>query len=300
MKALITISVFAEFTGAEMYVYELARELKRTGHEPTIAVPRKNMGPAMGERAAAAGLKTIPLQDLRPEMEFDILHLNEKAPSEWALGIFPKTPAVATIHSEFACEEPLLSPRIFRYIAIRPGIKAKLEAANGIDPSRIEVIPNGFDLARFNRHYDILREGPQDPDARPVVLFVGTIDRRRLEAIRKAAEYCQRTDREFWLVGLLARVRPEELPRNAKVYPATWDVEQYFNRCDETAGIMLGRTTIEGWLCGKPGWIYDVDEAGHVTNTTWTEPPQDLDRFNIRTVAGQIASLYGQAREAAR
>jgi hypothetical protein len=34
--------------------------------------------------------------------------------------------------------------------------------------------------------------------------------------------------------------------------------------CKET-GIMLGRTTIEGWMCIRGGWIYNVDN-GNIVN----------------------------------
>ena len=48
---------------------------------------------------------------------------------------------------------------------------------------------------------------------------------------------------------------------NLKITP---EIEKFVKECDETAGILLGRTTIEGWMCGKPSWIYKVDSGGFI------------------------------------
>jgi hypothetical protein len=300
MRVLISIRQFRDLTGAEMYVYELARELKRTGHEPVITAPIASLGGEMLTRAQDAGLTALPVESLSPRaIDFDVLHLNERKPSEALLGLFPKAAAVSTVHSQFDCEAPILSPRIFKYIAIRQDIKDKLEAKDGIGSARIEIIPNGIDVARFNRNHEYLREQPQDPDARPMVLFVGTFDKLRIEAIKSTALYCEKTDRAFRLVGKNHHLKPGDVPANAEIYPPTWDIENHFRACDETAGVMLGRTTIEGWACGKPGWIYTVDEAGKVLAIDWTEPPANMTRYSIEAVAGRIAALYNEAREAA-
>jgi hypothetical protein len=301
MRVLISIRQFRDLTGAEMYVYELARELKRIGHEPVITAPLINLGGEMLARARAAGLTAVPCEGFPLlGMDFDVLHLNERKPSESLLDLFPKAAAVSTVHSQFFCEAPILSDRIFRYIAIRQDIKDKLEAKDGIPAERVDVIPNGVDFTRFNRNYEYLREQPQDPDARPMVLFVGTFDKLRLEAIRKTGEYCWKTEREFRLVGQNHHLKPENVPANAKIYPPIWEIENHIHACDETSGVMLGRTTIEGWACGKPGWIYTVDEAGKVTAVEWTEPPEDMAIYSIENVTARIVALYGEAREAVR
>jgi hypothetical protein len=72
----------------------------------------------------------------------------------------------------------------------------------------------------------------------------------------------------------------------------TWMVDQYVNRCKETAGIQLGRTTIEGWMSGKPGWIYKVDDKGQILEKAKHEPPQDVDKFNSDNVSKKIKEIY--------
>ncbi len=64
------------------------------------------------------------------------------------------------------------------------------------------------------------------------------------------------------------------------------------HQCDETAGILLGRTTIEGWLCGKKGWIYDVDNTGVIKSKELHDIPSDINRFSGETVAKEIKEEY--------
>ena len=83
------------------------------------------------------------------------------------------------------------------------------------------------------------------------------------------------------------------LPRqNVELLPPVWEIEQYAKHCTETAGIMLGRSTVEGWMCGKPGTIYQVNLAGAPETVTLHEPPADLSMFDSRTVAKQVEQVY--------
>jgi hypothetical protein len=70
------------------------------------------------------------------------------------------------------------------------------------------------------------------------------------------------------------------------------NVEKYMNMADETAGILLGRTTIEGWMCGKGGWIYDVDNKGKIKGKSFHEVPEDIDKFKSGEVADKILEEY--------
>lgn len=42
---------------------------------------------------------------------------------------------------------------------------------------------------------------------------------------------------------------------------------------------MLKRTTIKGYLCGKPAWIYYVDNSGNIQNFEYTQVPDNLKVF---------------------
>jgi hypothetical protein len=54
----------------------------------------------------------------------------------------------------------------------------------------------------------------------------------------------------------------------------------------------LGRTTIEGWLCGKSGWIYDIDSYGNIKSKELHNVPNDIDKFKSENVSKEIIELY--------
>jgi hypothetical protein len=68
-------------------------------------------------------------------------------------------------------------------------------------------------------------------------------------------------------------------------------------QCDETAGILLGRTTIEGWLCGKGGWIYDIDKSGNILGKTFNPVPEDVNKFRSDNITKQIIEEYKEVIE---
>jgi hypothetical protein len=98
----------------------------------------------------------------------------------------------------------------------------------------------------------------------------------------------------LWLVGKFNGVVPEELNMgpHVKHFQPTYNIEKYIHECDETAGILLGRTTIEGWMCGKKGWIYNVDATGNILSKTLHEVPSDIEKFDSKNVASQIINKY--------
>jgi hypothetical protein len=69
-------------------------------------------------------------------------------------------------------------------------------------------------------------------------------------------------------------------------------VDKYIHKCSETAGILLGRTTIEGWMCGKPGWIYNVDNMGNIVNKELFNIPDDINKFKSSNVSKTIRQTY--------
>lgn len=292
MKILFAIGDFCNLTGAELYAFELGRELTALGDEFTIAAPHP--GGEIADRARAAGIRIVALRDLQPlATKFDILHLNEPQPTRIALSAFPQTPAVSTIHSQWPCEEPVLDPRIQTFIAIREDIREKLIKQNGIQPGRIQVVHNPIDFSRFNR------DGTPTTGDGPL-LFVGTFDKLRRAAIHDTANRAYYQGREFWLLGQNHHFLQQDFPRNARIFPPTWTIEWATKAASETSGILLGRTTIEGWACGKPGWIYSIDLEGRIQKVDYLKPPADMSPFDSRLVALQIREVYNKAREEAR
>ena len=70
------------------------------------------------------------------------------------------------------------------------------------------------------------------------------------------------------------------------------DVESFYKIVDYTVGIFKGRTTIEGWLCDLPAWIYTVDSRGKVKTKKLLQPPEDMDKYSATHSALKVMELY--------
>jgi glycosyltransferase involved in cell wall biosynthesis len=182
-------------------------------------------------------------------------------------------------------EEPHLDDTIKKFIAIRPEIKTHLIENFEVKEENIEIIYNPIDNEKFNSNGN--KEGNY-------VLFVGTIDYLRKDTLMELSEYCDKNGLELWIVG---EDKSNYLPlllneKHVKHFPATWNVEKYIKNCKETAGIQLGRSTIEGWLCRKPGWIFKVNSNGFILDKEKFDPPQDLEKYHSSKVAEKIKEEY--------
>ena len=113
----------------------------------------------------------------------------------------------------------------------------------------------------------------------------------------RSSTYAKENNLELWLVGANSSIYLEELLKenHIKHFNATWNIEKFVKNCKETAGIMLGRTTIEGWMCGKGGWIYNVDSKGDITEKEFYDPPFDSElqeNYFASKVAKRIKTEY--------
>ena len=311
IKVLLSSLFFKTFTGSEMYVYELARGLKKLNCDVTVLSDIE--GP-LSKLANQQGIKTLPFSNqpgfklgdgkwgfntpegFKPsqpnmmyktsEVNFDIVHVQHNPISQRLCDMYPNIPKLSTIHSEvIELENPYIHESIKKYVCIRPEIKNHIVEYFNIDKLNTEVIYNPIDTSRFNT---------KDTKTYPYVLFVGTIDYLRENTIIDLVEYSKSINKELWLVGENKSNYLPELLENSHVkhFGATNKVEPYFKNCSETAGILLGRTTIEGWLCGKPGWIYNVDSSGKIIDKKKHEVPSDINKFNSLEVAKKIKEEY--------
>lgn len=314
-KVLIGCLSFQNFTGSELHVYELSRQLVKQGCEVTIC---SNCGGDIAKKALACGIKLANIQEppgyklgdgvwgmttpdgkqmvsqkgslYRTEpAKFDIMHLNHKPIAEHLLALYPEVEAISTIHSEVIdLEHPVKHNNIKRYVAIRPEIKDYIVEEHDIDENMVDVIYNPIDQDRFKPKTVNTGENKR-------TLFVGTIDYLRRETLIDLINRTKEEDGELWVVGKENGVNIQELIQghdHVSYFGPTWNVEKYIHQCDETAGILLGRTTIEGWLCGKPGWIYDINPSGEIQSKALHQVPEDVDKFRGSTVASSIIEEY--------
>lgn len=311
LKVLISCLMFKTFTGSELYVYELAKSLIKQNCSVTIL---SQVGGPLTDMAKKIGIRVLPFEQApgfklgdgkwgintekgyepsKPnvmyrvsEVDFDIIHIQHKPVAERICNFYPEIPKIYSIHSEvISLEEPYLHPSIKKFIAIRPEIKNFLVENHAINENDIEIIYNPIDETKF---YD------KKTKSKDYILFVGTIDYLRKETIVELSEYTKENNLELWLVGenksnYLDFILYE---KHVKHFPSTWNVEKFIHDCKETAGIQLGRTTIEGWMCGKPGWIFNVNNNGFVLNKEKFDPPTDLEKYHSSVVAKKIKDEY--------
>ena len=311
IKVLLSCLFFKTYTGSEMYVYELARGLKKLNCDVTVL---SDIDGPLSKIAQKQGIKVLPIssppgyklgdgkwgintpQGVTPsqpntmykvsEVDFDIIHTQHTPITQRICDMYPNVDKISTIHSEvIELENPIINESIKKYICIRPEIQNHIINKFEIPEDKTEVIYNPIDTDRFNTKNT--KDGGY-------VLFVGTIDYLRENTIRDLITYSKSINKELWLVGENKSNYLNNILTNAhvKYHDATNKVESYVKNCSETAGILLGRTTIEGWLCGKSGWIYTVNNSGEILNKERVDSPQDISKFSNDDVAKKIKQEY--------
>ena len=312
MKVLISSMFFRTFTGSEIYVYELAKALQKENCQVTIL---SQIGGPLTDLARKEGIKCLSFEEspgfkmgdgkwmvMGPdgvpqvsnpttlykiaEVDFDIIHVQHKPVAERIVNLYPMIDKIATIHSEvIELEDPVIHESIKQYVAIRPEIKDHLVNKFNIEEDKISVIYNPVDKNRF----PTLQKNQNG-----YILFIGTVDYLREFAIRDAAEYAMSLGKELWLVGDDKSIYLKSYLENPNIkhFPSTWNLKPFIEGAYETAGIQLGRTTIESWMSGKDSWIYKVNENGDIMSKEKTSPPEDIEKFYSENVAKQIKQEF--------
>jgi glycosyltransferase involved in cell wall biosynthesis len=283
INILIGCLSFKELTGSELYVFELAKGLKKIGHNVSI------ISPIIGNPLIdMANELYIPVYNINypPNEKFDLIHCQHKSVTTNLISIYPDIKKICSIHSEVTVEEyPVIHESIHKYIAIRPSIKDMLINTFNINEKIIESIYNPIDIDRFNLN---------DTKNLGYVLFVGSLEHLREKSLFDISEYCIENNKELWIVGKNHSNYLQLLlsQKHVKYFTETNEIEKFVKECDETAGILLGRTTIEGWMCGKKGWIYNVDSSGNILSKQLHDIPEDIDKFKSDNVVKEIIQQY--------
>jgi glycosyltransferase involved in cell wall biosynthesis len=312
LNVLISCLFFQKFTGSEMYVFELAKNLIKQNCDVTIVASETN-GPLV-LMATKLGIKVKNIKEtpgyklgdgqwvvMTPEgpkpsipnnyykiseTHFDIIHCQHKPIVNIMNLLYPNVDKISTIHSEvIELENPVIHPSIKKYVAIRPEIKEYIISNFTIPENMVDVIYNPIDETKF---FD------KKINSENYILFVGSVDYLREKTIKDLVEYSKIENKELWIVGENKSNYLSELIKNShvKYYGPTLDVDKYIHKCSETAGILLGRTTIEGWMCNKPGWIYNVDNTGDIISKELFDIPKDIDKFKSSSVSKEIKNKF--------
>ena len=311
LKVLIACLSFKSFTGSEIYVYELAKNLIKQNCDVTVV---SNIGGPLTKMAEKVGINCVSISNppgykmgdgkwgLKTkngfelskdkmlykikDVNFDIIHVQHNPITEKIIQLYPNIDKIATIHSEVLdLEKPVIHPSIKKYIAIRPEIREFLINNYKINPDLISVIYNPIDETKYSN---------RDIKNGDYVLFVGTLDYLRKDSIFDFKDYAKSINKKLIIIGENKSNYLNQLliDDNIRYISQKWNIETYVMESFETAGIQLGRTTIESWLCGKSSWIYTVDSNGKIINKELHSPPNDLGKFYSQNVVKNIKYEY--------
>lgn len=273
MNILLSCLSFKEYTGSEIYFYELATALREAGHSVHLFSPIH--GQPLCDR-----VKDIRFEDRYSvdNLEYDLtIFSHGNVVWEYIKNVRTKK-MINVVHSEvLELEQPLIDSKVDTYVGIRPSIVDFIKTK--VSPEAVKLIYNPFDFNRFNPD-NCKKTKKKDK----VVLFPGSLDYLRYKPLRYLLDLSEKQNFKVIHVGRndYSTVHP-----NFSTYESTWDIEKYYRRCDIVSGIFLGRTSIEGLLCGKKVLQFDVDNTGVIKKVYWhTEP--DLEKFNKHSVVSQF------------
>ncbi len=154
MRVLITNMTLKSRSGTETMTRDLALGLLAAGDQPVV------YSPALGDIAheiAGAGIEVVDHLD-RLTAPPDIIHGHHYVETYQAMARFPETRAIFVIHDATAWHDaPPFAPQLLRYVAVDLNCRARL-AERYLIRSRIDVICNTFDPARFPRRAGLAKE----------------------------------------------------------------------------------------------------------------------------------------------
>jgi len=268
--------------GSELYHYELARELDLLGHDVTLFTLRQ-IDWTNPVRIQLEHIQQLDLTNLDITEKYDVIVASQPEVNLFMLDHFKGTPIISIIHSEIRSEDPVLDPRISQYVAIRKPIADMLINEYKIPASKVSLIYNPIDQSRFNSSNVVKKEKHSG-------IFVGEVlDPIRFNAVQHMVYQCIEND---WDLYIMSESRYNFNHPNIKYINKQWDTENIVKTMHFTVGILLGRTTLEGWCCDVPGYMYLIDITGNILSIETTTPDYIKQRCNSKYVASQHIQLY--------
>jgi glycosyltransferase involved in cell wall biosynthesis len=284
MKILIACLNANGLGGSELYHYELIQSLSNLGHDVTLFTLRY-IDETDQVRRRLQNIRQLDLTNFDSSEKYDIIVASQPQVNMFLLDQYKDTPIISIIHSEVRSEDPVLDSRISHYIAIRQPIADMLINDYKIPSSKVSVIYNPIDQTRFNPN-----EGKKLD--RYSGIFVGEVlDPIRFNAVQHLAQQCIDND---WELYLMSDSKYDFNHPNIKYLDKQWDTESIVKQMHFTAGILLGRTTLEGWSCDVPGYMYLIDIHGNIQSIEVDMPVNIKQLCNSQYVAEQHLQLYNQ------
>lgn len=199
MKVLVTNIEMLHRSGTTLYVRDLALELLRQGHEPTVYT--LGIGVAAAELLEAGVPVVTRLRQVQTVP--DIIHGHHNLVTRDALRHFVNTPAIFVCHDHTSVfDVPPLHRHIQRYFAVSNVCRDRVRES-GIPDENIRLLSNFVDFRRF-----FLRSPLPDKPRRALLFSNYASDSTQLPAVKEA---CRRANLELDVVGLGVG-RPVEKP----------------------------------------------------------------------------------------
>jgi len=146
MRILLTNNTLNACAGSEMYVFDVACQLKRLGHEPVA------YSPDLGEVAALLRAAGVPVVSRLAGLRFrpDVIHGHHHIETMTALACFPGVPAVSFCHGSTPWQEtPPRFPRILRYVAVDLACRDRVVLEANVPVEQVQMLLNFADMERF-------------------------------------------------------------------------------------------------------------------------------------------------------
>lgn len=264
LEIVLGVRRFETLTGSELYYYELAREYLKLGHHVTVVA--LEAGGLLAKKITDLGGEAVSIVDA-DTLNPDVI-ISSHEPTQTLKEMFT-CPIIQVVHSEhdllWEIEKPV--PGCTSYVAIRDEIKDRM-VKEGTHPDLIHVIWNPIDLERFR---------PTGTSNR-TLLFVGPRDRLREKVIQDVKDFALQKSLKPLFIGQGLENEPH------------FDIEKETRKCEMTASVFMGRTTLEGWACNKAGVIYQIDKDGQIISRRIVSP-QDTELYDSKKVAQRILDL---------
>jgi hypothetical protein len=285
MKILIGCLNVNGLGGSELYHYELVKELHNNNIDVTLFTLRNiDSKDQIRIKLNELGIKQVDLNIFNSLEKFDLIVASQPTVNEFILKKFPNTPIISIIHSEIRSEDPILDPRISHYIGIRQPIIDMLVNEYNIDSTKVSLIYNPVDTSRFNSDNRVSYK-------KTTGIFVGEVlDNIRFQAVSHLVNECIQNN---WDLLIMSESHYDFNHPNIKYIDKRWNTESIVKNVDFTAGILLGRTTLEGLCCDIPGYVYYIDKNGVVTGIDLIEP-NNIQQFDSKYVVQQHIELYNK------
>jgi len=252
----------------------------------------------IGQKAIEAGVSIAHHETVDNGLyrKADIIHCSQPVPTTVTIDklnkLHLKKPIVCTIHSELEYEKPVVHSSIKKYICIRPSIQEHIVNNYSVDESKCVIVYNPIDLDRFKPIEETVE--------RRTIVFPGTIDYLRRETIFDLYRLAVESGALLKVIGFKYENYLDEIvgSKSENLQVITWpvgNVENHIQYGTETASVLLGRTVLEGWACGKPSWIYDINPEGNILSKELVQPPDSMDLYDSKLVAKSIENIYIEA-----